>query len=73
MKKNSIHNYADYERQASIYKALANPTRLHLVELLDCAVEMYAGFERNLQFLHGNRVLCRMFRAALGSAIRKET
>jgi len=34
MKKNSIHNYADYERQASIYKALGNPTRLHLVELL---------------------------------------
>jgi ArsR family transcriptional regulator len=34
MKKNSTHNCADYERQASIYKALANPTRLHLVELL---------------------------------------
>src|ERR1700678_802258 len=34
MKKNSNQNYAEYERQASIYKALANPTRLHLVELL---------------------------------------
>src|ERR1700735_1062306 len=35
MKKNSsTTHYADYERQASIFKALANPTRLHLVELL---------------------------------------
>jgi DNA-binding transcriptional ArsR family regulator len=34
MKKNSNQNYADYERQACIYKALANPTRLHLVDLL---------------------------------------
>ena len=34
MKKNSNQAFADYERQAAIFKALANPTRLHLVELL---------------------------------------
>src|ERR1700684_4372874 len=34
MKKNSNQSFADYERQAAIFKALANPTRLHLVELL---------------------------------------
>jgi len=34
MKNNSIQDYVDYERQACIYKALANPTRLHLVDLL---------------------------------------
>ena len=34
MKKNSQADSRDYERQAIIFKALANPTRLHLVELL---------------------------------------
>ncbi len=34
MKKSLSSTNSDYERQASIYKALANPTRLHLVELL---------------------------------------
>ena len=34
MRKPSSNHYADYERQASIFKALANPTRVHLVELL---------------------------------------
>jgi ArsR family transcriptional regulator len=34
MKKNSTSTNGDYERQALIFKALANPTRLHLVELL---------------------------------------
>jgi DNA-binding transcriptional ArsR family regulator len=34
MKKNSLSTNGDYERQALIFKALANPTRLHLVELL---------------------------------------
>ncbi len=34
MKKHLDQNYAEYERQATIYKALANPTRLHLVEML---------------------------------------
>lgn len=32
MKNNYSHDI--YERQAAIFKALANPTRLHLVELL---------------------------------------
>src|ERR1700751_1431053 len=34
MKKNSPTTNGNFERQALIYKALANPTRLHLVELL---------------------------------------
>jgi ArsR family transcriptional regulator len=34
MKKNSPFTNSEYERQALIFKALANPTRLHLVELL---------------------------------------
>jgi ArsR family transcriptional regulator len=34
MKKNPQAGNGDYERQALIFKALANPTRLHLVELL---------------------------------------
>jgi DNA-binding transcriptional ArsR family regulator len=33
MKKHQRQN-TDYEREATIFKALANPTRLHLVELL---------------------------------------
>ncbi len=33
MKKNQKQNL-EYEQQAAIFKALANPTRLHLVELL---------------------------------------
>jgi DNA-binding transcriptional ArsR family regulator len=34
MKKNSATTNGDYERQALIFKALANPTRLQLVDLL---------------------------------------
>jgi len=34
MKKNASSTNGDYERQALICKALANPTRLHLIELL---------------------------------------
>ena len=34
MKKHSNHERVSYERQAAICKALANPTRLHLLELL---------------------------------------
>ena len=47
MKKNSPSTNGDYERQALIFKALANPTRLHLVELLGkkerWASELQAG------------------------------
>jgi DNA-binding transcriptional ArsR family regulator len=34
MNRNSSRIYDSYERQAVIFKALANPTRLHLVDLL---------------------------------------
>ena len=34
MKKRSNNNHEVYERQAVICKAFANPTRLHLIDLL---------------------------------------
>lgn len=42
MKKKANNNYEFYERQAVICKAFANPTRLHLIDLLTKG-ECWAG------------------------------
>jgi DNA-binding transcriptional ArsR family regulator len=41
MKKKTLTN-GDYQRQALIFKALSNPTRVHLIELL-CKRERWAS------------------------------
>jgi ArsR family transcriptional regulator len=47
MKRRTAPDHQLYERQANIYKAFANPTRLHLVDMLedhDCwASELQEG------------------------------
>ena len=51
MKKRSNNNHEVYERQAVICKAFANPTRLHLIDLLTKGECWAAELQESLGFL----------------------
>lgn len=54
MKKRSVNGHELYERQSVICKALANPTRLHLIDLLTKGQRWSAELQEGLGISKAN-------------------